>query len=298
MAKILQATLLLLIPFFTFAQQVKVEGYFLQDSAKLGERVGYVLKAQYPESYQMLFPDSSYNFGEQVLLEKQVFATATTEGVTVDSAVYFLSNFSLDPSIYVALPVYEILPYDSIPHFPLEAELKLKLTIDTIPEQLQFRENNVYQPLEKQTNWIILGLWTGGVLVILLLVYLLFAKRIQKYLKERGEKRRWKRFEARWKKQTEELNSNPSIQLADELIGNWKSYLEHLTREPYQEWTSSEISAKLEDKKVFDALRGIDLIIYAGQTEQSKEATDYLLELSRKTYENKVNQIKHERASK
>lgn len=298
MAKLTTALLLLFLPFLASAQQVNVEGYFLKDSAMLGEQVGYVLKAQYPESYQVLFPDSSYNYGEQVLLSKQTFPTYTSEGVTLDSAVYYLSNFSLDPSIFVALPVYEILPYDSIPHFPLEAELMLKLTLDSIPEQLQFEENNVYQPLEKEINWIMISIWAGAFLVLLVVLYLLFGQRIRKFIAERSEKRRWQKFEKKWNRDVELLASEPSIDLADELVGHWKWYMEHLTKLPFQEWTSSEISAKMDDRKVFDALRGIDLIIYAGQNAAGQASTAYLLAVARKTYEEKVTKIKHERADK
>ncbi len=296
MARILSATFLLLMSFSAFAQQVKVEGYFLQDSAMLGERVGYVLKAQYPETHQILFPDSSFNFGDQVLLEKQLFSTSTTEGTTLDSAVYYISNFSLDSSIYVALPVYEVLPYDSIAHYPLEDELKLKLTLDSIPEELQFKENNVYQPLEKETNWIIISLWLGGLLVILGILYFLFADRIKKFFAQRSQRNKWNRFEKLWDQKTGDLLKEPSIDLADDTVGLWKSYMEDLTEEPYQEWTSSEISEMMEDEKIFDALRGIDLIIYAGQTPESEEATNYLKEVAKSTFEEKLIEIKNERA--
>lgn len=297
MAKLTQTILLLFLTSFAFGQQVKVNGYFLKDSAKLGERVGYVLKAEYPESTQLLFPDSSFIYEPQVLLEKQTFSTATTEGITTDSAVYFLSNFSLDPSIYVSLPVYEVLRYDSITHFPLEAELKLKLTLDSIPEQLVFQENNVYQPLEKDFNWIYLGIWLGGILVFLGIFYLLFAKRIKKIWAEKSESKKWKRFKKRWSTQTALLEETASIELADEIIGLWKLYMEDLTKKPFQEWTSSEISENLEDPKIFDALRAIDVIIYAGHTAKSKEATDYLLDIAETTYQEKINRIKHERAA-
>ena len=297
MAKLTLIFLLLFLSFFSFGQQVKVDGYFLQDSAKLGERVGYVLKAEYPESTQLLFPDSSYVFDSQVLLEKQTFVSATQEGITTDSAVYFLSNFSLDPSIFVSLPVYEVLRFDSISHFPLESELKLKLTIDSIPEQLQFKENNVYQPLEKGFNWIYLNLWVGGILVLLGVFYLLFAKRIRRMWTEKSETKKWQRFEKLWNKQTSLLEESPSIELADEVISLWKLYMETLTKKPFQEWTSSEISFDLDDPKIFDALRGIDVIIYAGHTAKSKEATDYLLQIARTTYQDKINQIKYERAA-
>lgn len=160
----------------------------MQDSAKLGERVGYVLKASYPQSKQLIFPDSTFDFSPMVLLEKKTFISSTQDSVTQDSTIYYLSNFSLEPSSYLTLPVYELARYDTVVHFPLEAELKLKLTLDSIPEELVFQQNNIYQPLEKSWNWIIIGIILGGILLLLGVFYFLFADKIQEYWNERREK--------------------------------------------------------------------------------------------------------------
>ncbi|MDG1276793.1 MAG: hypothetical protein P8O16_05885 [Algoriphagus sp.] len=297
MAKRLLFLLFSIFPFIAPAQQVTVDGYFMQDSAKLGERVGYVLKATYPESSQLIFPDSSFDFSPLVLLEKQTFLSHTKEGVTQDSAIYYLSNFSLDPSVFVTLPVYEFSRYDSITHYPLEAELKLKLTLDSIPEKLVFQENNVYQPLEKELNWIITGILIGGILLLLVVFYFLFNKRLKAYFGDLSEKRRWKKFEKKWKIQTSELNQNPTIELADEVIGLWKGYIESITNLPVKEWTSSEIGLQLEDPEIFKSLRAIDMIIYAGVSAQSEEATNYLLQVAKEKFERKISKNKHERAT-
>jgi hypothetical protein len=296
-AKRLLFLLFSIFPFIAPAQQVTVDGYFMQDSAKLGERVGYVLKATYPESSQLIFPDSSFDFSPLVLLEKQTFLSHTKEGVTQDSAIYYLSNFSLDPSVFVTLPVYEFSRYDSITHYPLEAELKLKLTLDSIPEKLVFQENNVYQPLEKELNWIITGILIGGILLLLVVFYFLFNKRLKAYFGDLSEKRRWKKFEKKWKIQTSELNQNPTIELADEVIGLWKGYIESITNLPVKEWTSSEIGLQLEDPEIFKSLRAIDMIIYAGVSAQSEEATNYLLQVAKEKFERKISKNKHERAT-
>ena len=269
----------------------------MQDSAKLGERVGYVLKATYPESAQIIFPDSTFDFSPMVLLEKKTFISSTQDSITSDSTIYYLSNFSLDPSSFLTLPVYELARYDSVVHFPLEAELKLKLTLDSIPEQLVFQENNVYQPLEKSFNWIIIGLILGGILLLLGVFYFLFANKIQEYWKERREKRRWTQFEKRWKSQTALLAKNPTIEAADEVIGLWKGYMESITKLPVKEWTSSEIGERMDNPEIFKALRSIDLIIYAGGSSKSEEATNYLLEVARNKYQEKQTKIKHERAA-
>jgi hypothetical protein len=280
------------------AQKVQVSGYFTQDSAQLGERVAFVLKASYPQSAQLIFPDSTYDFAPFVFLEKKTFVSMTTDGITQDSALYFLSNFSLESSSYLSLPVFELARYDSITYYTNEAELKLKLNLDSIPEQLQFKENNVYQPLEKPFNWFVFGAVVSGILLGIGILFFVFADRIKRLFRKNREKIRWIQFERKWKRLSESLQQNPNQTLADEVIGLWKGYLEHLRSQPIQEWTSSEIAAALEDKEVFKALRSIDIIIYAGGEGNTSAATSYLLEVARANYKATLNQITHERVSR
>lgn len=280
------------------AQKVQVSGYFTQDSAQLGERVGFVLKANYPESAQLIFPDSTFDFSPFVFLEKKTFVSMTSKGVTLDSTIYFLSNFSLEPSSFLSLPVFELDRYDSITYFTNEAELKLKLNLDSIPEQLQFKENNVYQPLDKPFNWFVFSTVIGGILLSFGILFFVFADRIKRLFRKNREKLRWLQFERKWKKLAESLQQNPNQTLADEAIGLWKGYLEHLRSQPIQEWTSSEIAAALEDTEVFKALRSIDLIIYADDEGDTSAATTYLLEVARANYQATLNQITHERVTR
>lgn len=297
MGRIILFIFLLAVSLPLSAQKVQVKGYFTQDSAQLGERVGYVLKASYPQSAQLIFPDSTYDFSPFVFLEKKTFVSATTEGITQDSAVYFLSNFSLEPSSYLALQVFELNRYDSITHYTTEAELKLKLNLDSIPEQLQFKENNVYQTLDKPFNWFVFSAITGGIILGISILFFVFAERIKRLFRKNREKLRWVQFERKWKKLSDLLQQNPNQTLADEAIGLWKGYLEHLRGEPIQEWTSSEIAAALDDKEVFKALRSIDMIIYAGAEGDTNAATSYLLEVAKANYLTNLNQITHERGT-
>jgi hypothetical protein len=86
--------------------------------------------------------------------------------------------------------------------------------------------------------------------------------------------------------------------LADEVIGLWKGYLESITELPFQEWTSSEIADALDDKEIFKALRSIDMIIYAGKEAKTEEATNYLIEVAKVKYQEKLNQIRNERTTR
>lgn len=289
-------TLLISLP--VTGQQVQINGYFTQDSARIGERVGFVLKASYPQAKQLIFPDSTHNFSPFVFLEKKTFISSTIDGITQDSAVYYLSNFSLEPSSYLSLPVVELNRYDSISYFTPAVELALKLTLDSIPEELVFQENNVYQPLEKPFNWFVFGTIAGGILLSLSLIFFLFADRIKRLFRKNREKLRWIQFERKWKKLSEQLQKNPNQELADEVVGLWKGYLESLTSQPFQEWTSSEIAEALDDKEIFKALRTIDMIIYAGVEGDTNTATVYLLEVAKIKYQTYLNQISHERVAR
>lgn len=298
MGKIRLNVLFLLFSTGLSAQDIQLEGYFMQDSARIGERIGFVLKANYPQSSQLIFPDSTFDFSPFILLEKKSFISKTVEGTTTDSAVYYLSNFSLEPSSFLSLPAYELSRYDSITYFSNEAEIKLKLMLDSIPEQLVFQQNNVYQPLEKSINWLMIGLIAGGVVILVGVFALLFAKKIKALYRRNREKVRWMQFERKWKKLSTLLYQTPQIDLADEVVGLWKGYMESITNQPFQEWTSSEIASALQDQMVFDSLRAIDMIIYAGKDAVTEESAGYLLTVAKTKYQEMQNQIRHERATR
>jgi hypothetical protein len=198
----------------------------------------------------------------------------------------------------LALPVFELNRYDSITHYTTDAELKLKLNLDSIPEQLQFKENNVYQPLDKPFNWFVFSAIIGGILLVVGILFFVFAERIKRLFRKNRERLRWIQFERKWKKLSDLLQQQPNQSTADEAVGLWKGYLEHLRSQPIQEWTSSEIAAALDDKEVFKALRTIDMIIYAGVEGDTSAATSYLLEVAKTNYRTTLNQITHERGTR
>jgi hypothetical protein len=271
------------------AQELKVEGYFMQDSAKLGERVAYVLKATYPPNKNIVFADSTYDFSPFVLLEKKSFISSTENGVTLDSAVYYVSNFSLDPLANLAVPVFEIFKYDSLTYYPELASINLQLTIAEIPQEPIFRPNNVYQPIAKDFNYpLMLGILAGiGVLVGVVLFF--FGKQIQYHWQVWLEKRRYVRFSQRWRKAQTAFAEQPTMERADELLGLWKGYMEHLNRKPFRDWTTTEISNFLENKEIIKDFRAIELIIYAGkQGEDLPLACANLLNICTQSYQQKI----------
>lgn len=255
----------------------------------LGERVGYVLKALYPSELNVLFPDSAYQYGSMEFLDKEMFTSYTQDSTTLDSAVYYLSNFSLEPVKQYRLPVFEVLRYDSISHFPEEVSLHLKLTIDEMPEELAFKETSRYQPIDKDFNYIYLIIGLVSLLVLALALFLIFGKSVSKKWRVYQEKRKQKRFMAQWNKTKKAFISQPSLEHADELLGLWKARMENLTGEPFREWTATEIAEHLEMPEVLADFRKIELIIYAARpAEDVEQACDHLEAISSSTYHKKI----------
>nr|WP_255737584.1 hypothetical protein [Cognataquiflexum nitidum] len=244
----------------------------MQDSAMLGERVGYVLKAKSKPGVNIVFPDSTHNYFPFVLLEKKSFISSTQEDVTVDSVVYYVSNFSLDPVAKLTLPVYEVFRFDSLVHLPLEAGLALKLTIDPLPEELGFKDNNVYQPIPTEFNMLVLLLILGIIAVLAIIVLVVFGKKIKRKWENWREKQKYKRFVKRWNAAETAFAASPDMAQADELLGLWKTYMEHLNDRPFREWTTTEISEFLDNKEIIKDFRAIEMVIYAGK--EGKDITE------------------------
>ncbi|AGA78501.1 hypothetical protein [Echinicola vietnamensis] len=277
------------------SQRLHVEGYFMQDSAKLGERVGYVLKAEYPSEMNIVFPDSTFQYRDFSFLEKHTFTSYTPDSVTLDSAIYFLSNFSLDSVKTYALPVFEILKYDSIVHYAPQDELALRFTIDPMPEELTFKDNDKYMPVEKDFNYPYLLIFMGIVLALALAVLLLFGKKIRKGWAAGRLKKQHSTFLKKWDASIQSLQSEPSLQTAEETLWLWRDYMEQLTGKPYKEWTATEIAEYLAQPELVMDFRKIEIIIYANRPAEDIQATGNKLKaVCVNMYNQKVKEI-HER---
>lgn len=277
------------VTFIGKAQEVAVEGYFLKDSAMLGERVGYVLKATYPSSMDILFPDSAFNYGGMAFLSKQTFTSFTTDSLTLDSAVYYLSNFSLEPVKSYQLPVFEVLRYDSISHLPLEASLHLVLTIAELPDVLTFQENNTYQKISQGFNYPLLAMVLVAITILLIGSYFIFGQKIRDAYFVYLEKKKRKKFLLQWQQAKERLVLQPDLSSADELLGLWKSYMESLTGHPYREWTTTEIAEHLAQPALLKDIRDIEIIIYADRVSENLDnACQNLTAISENTFDEKI----------
>ena len=85
------------------AQEVKVDGGFVEDSLLIGQDVNFWITATYPVDLEMVFPDSIYNFSPFEFSSKTYFPTRTVDGAAFDSTVYTIQSFEIDLVQYLAL---------------------------------------------------------------------------------------------------------------------------------------------------------------------------------------------------
>ncbi|EIM78338.1 hypothetical protein A3SI_04317 [Nitritalea halalkaliphila LW7] len=247
-----------------FGQNAEVWGYFMEDSLKIGQPAHFVLKARYPEQLNVVFPDSTYSYAPFVLLGRQTFPSSTSDGLTLDSVVYRITHFEMDSVLSLALPVFALQEFDSLIYeaeipFPIATQFVLR----ALPESLDLLSLNTYQEVPKGFNiwlWGILGLVFIAVLAGLLYVY---GDRLRQRWRVFLEKRRYKRFKTKWQQTEEAFLEAPTMEKADELLGLWRAYMQHLNQRPFREWTASEIADFMENKALLKEFRAIEAIIYA-----------------------------------
>ncbi|QSE99090.1 hypothetical protein [Fulvivirga lutea] len=293
--KIIFGSILHFIALFSFAQDVQVKGYFLEDSIKIGEPSPYVLTARYPSSIDLIFPDSLYNYNPYELGEKWFAATKTIDEQSYDSALYYILSFEVDSVQYLQLPVFQVAGRDSIPLYPQQDSIILTHLVKEIPdsvaaEAMPLIENTTYRYVDLALNYPYLI--TGIVLFIILVVigYIVFGKSIKRWFKLRRLEKKHLKFMEEYNVQ---LQSKESIKQTEKILLVWKKYLEKLEKTPYTKMTTKELLSHEHIVRIGDELKSIDKAIYGGKQESMQETFKKLLTFAENRYLDKVNEVKH-----
>lgn len=79
----------------------------------------------------------------------------------------------------------------------------------------------------------------------------------------------------------------------EEILGDWKKYMEKLEREPYTKLTTKELIGLHADQRLKDNLRSIDRYIYGNIKERPlHEHFEKLLEYSIERYEVRLKELR------
>ncbi|TXH26734.1 MAG: hypothetical protein E6Q96_07480 [Cyclobacteriaceae bacterium] len=290
--------LLILIQINAFSQEVKVTSGFIKDSVAIGEPVSYYLTARYPERVMALFPDSTFKFAPFEFNRKDFFATKTVNGISYDSAVYTLSTFEIDPTQYLSLPVYVTTARDCTAFESTRDSIFLIEQIkvpagDTLAlKNLELKSNTLYERVRMQFNTFILMIVLGVILVVAIIVWIIFGKKIIRHFRIKRLEKQFKKFIAAFSEQIEDATKTFSREKTERALSTWKKYQEQLERKPYTKLTTREIVRMDQDKALEESLSAIDKSIYGNQP-VAAEPLQTLKVIAEQRFMKKIEQLRH-----
>ena len=281
----------------TFAQDVNVRGGFFLDSLRVGDETGYYLSARYPSNVNLIFPDSSFNYGPFEFVEKKYFPTQTKSGQSYDSVIYYLTTFEIDPLQMLSLPVFQLNEADSTTYqtdIDTIALIELAKNIpDTVTAQtLPLRENTIHENVPKHFNYPVLVISLIVLLVAIVIVWVAFGKNIRKHFKVKKMFNAHRRFLEVYDQQVEAIKTAFSSTQTEHALAHWKKYMEQLESMPYTKLTTRE-TARIENNEVLSRnLQSIDGAIY-GHNTQVVESLENLKQFADQRFGKKVEEVKH-----
>lgn len=255
--------LIICINFTSYTQEIEVEGRFLQENIKIGEPVKYYLKAKYPASVEVLFPGEDYTFTPFEFVGKEYYPSAYDSLFVIDSAVYTLTSFEIDPVQVLSLPVFLINSSDST---VIEPQADSLIFVEVAPEATDTTSlvtDFDYTQVPLQFNYPYLLIGVGVVIFALILVVIIFGKSFIKHLRIRKIKKNYLKFSERYDELVRLVQKNNQKEQLEASIVFWKKYLEKLDKKPYSKLTTKELIAVSGDERLRSDLVEIDRNLYS-----------------------------------
>lgn len=279
------------------AQEIHVKGGFLTDSLKIGEQTAYYLSARYPSNISILFPDSTHAFSPFDYERKQYFSTETTDGVSADSAVYYLTTFEVDRVQYLDLPVYVLQGQDCTVIRTMRDSVLIRQFVPQVPDslsaqQLPLKMNTTYQEVFRNFNvWVVVIILL--VLVVLaVLTWMIFGKKIKRYFLAKRLQKNHSEFARTYSAFINTLQTAFSPRNTESALSVWKKYMEQLDAKPYTKLTTRETFKLVKEPTVSEHLGRIDQAIY-GHNTAVVDSLHQLKSYADQQFARKMKEVKH-----
>jgi hypothetical protein len=277
------------------AQEIKVNGGFLSDSLKIGEKTAFFLAAHYPSSQTVVFPDSTFRYFPFEWSDKKYFPTKSKNGTSIDSAVYYLSSFEVDRVQYLNLPVYIVQPKDCTAIQSLRDSVlivqQVAAVADSIPvDKLPLKMNTVFEPVPYQFNFWILIFVVAGLVVATVLVWIIYGKKIRRYFIARKLRRKHFQFQTSYNAIVEQLTREFSPPTTESALSTWKKYMEQLESRPFTSLTTRETLQVIPDENLAANLSKIDSAVYGNNT-AVMDSLQHLRSFADERFAKKLNEV-------
>ena len=127
------------------SQKIEYKIYFLEDSIKIGNPITLISTLNYPETIELIQPDSSYNFMSFDFIRKKIFPSLIKKNRVYDSTVYFLRTFEIDSIQKVYLNALILDKNDSIKISSNEDSISLIYQVEDIESKA--KENTLLKSM-------------------------------------------------------------------------------------------------------------------------------------------------------
>ncbi|MHA8107208.1 hypothetical protein [Aquirufa sp. 5-AUSEE-100C1] len=280
-------------------QSIQLQGRFLEDSAKIGQDIHYVLRVAHKPSQEIFFPGVQQSFGIFKPIKKEYFPTKTNEkGISIDSAVYTFQQFSIRDFQTLRIPVALQTEQDCTLVAPPADTIYLKRLL---PNASSIKIDSLIQsipisPLKPKPDLKNLAMGAISILIVAGLIYWLLGKRIRQGIKLYLLWRKNLEFRRAYQRLMRNIsNSTKGLQNLENATALWKNYLERLTDIPFATFTTTEMVDNLPDKRLEKTLQEVDSAIYGGNfSSNTLEAIKVLLEIAETAYNQERAKINNE----
>ena len=176
-------------------QEIILKGGFLRDSVKIGENVDYWLTLTYNPSLQAVLPDSNYNFAPFELYTKKYFPSKISNTQIVDSAIYSLQTYEIDPVLFLETTAVLFSKGDSFKIQSNADSIFLDLLDTQITDTTSLKANTSYADVRNQFNYPLYSYILAALGVIAIIILVVFGKKIRRHFLLKKLKKDLKMFE-------------------------------------------------------------------------------------------------------
>jgi hypothetical protein len=280
-----------------YAQDIMIRSGFFADSLTVGEETGYYLSATYPSNLNIIFPDSAADFTPFEFERKKYFPTQSTGGKSYDSVIYYLSSFEIDPVLTLSLPVYQLNAQDCTMYESNMDTIRLQELVKNLPDSLTaqnlpLKVNTIYEDVPYLFNYPIFLIVVGAAVIILLVVWFVFGKRIRKHFKLKKMLKSHQKFLESYTGFVQNIQNAFSAVTTESALFYWKKYMEQLESQPYTKLTTRETTQLENDEMLGKNLHAIDGAIY-GHNTSVIDSLEHLKKFADERFAQKLEEVKH-----
>lgn len=269
-------------------------GKFLADTIELGKPFRYSLSFLHPSGTEVFFPDTSFNFFPFEVLGQDYFTTRTNQKGSLDSTIYTLITFEVQPEQLLKTPIFVQIKGDCTAVYsnPDTVYLRLRIASGDQIDTVRFQPLDIVLPLKKQFNYsfffgVIISFGLSG-----LAIYWLFGSAMNRLWNMLLLRQRHADFVRSFNRLSKSANEKGILADAEKAVVIWKNFLEKVEQKPFATYTTREIIDNIPDESLNFALKDMDGVIY-GQVKSASmgESLKILKAVGLRVYRNKRREI-------